>query len=273
MILYIFIAALFRTIDTFIDKILTQKGITRFDYFFYMCVSMLPFAAVMMFFEPIKFEFELIPLLLLGTAAFLRYYQQHAVVGMVRKLEPYQYQTYLTVGIVFTFIIDCFLGTRILGWQNIISVILVLSGVLLIGKINLKLDNLNKDILIRVLCGILQGYVTFYILKYWSNAFYIFSLNFVLTLPFIKRYHNEQHENRNGILKWVFLQQTFGFIAVYLTNSLMSQSVTLGVYVVPMAIVLAIIFSVFKNYSGKKLNLKDVFAVIMVTTGILLLGK
>lgn len=271
MILYIFIAALFRTIDTFIDKILTQKGITRFDYFFYMCVSMLPFAAVMMFFEPLMFEFKLIPLLLLGAAAFLRYYQQHAVVGMVRKLEPYQYQTYLTIGIVFTYIIDCFLGTRIFGWQNITSIVLVLSGVLLIGKFKLELNDLNKDVLIRVLCGILQGYVTFYILKYWSNAFYIFSLNLTLTLPFIKRYNNEKHGNRGEIIKWVFLQQTFGFIAVYITNLLMSQSVTLGVYVVPMAIVLAIIFSVFKNYSGKRLNLKEIIAILMVIIGVILL--
>lgn len=272
MILYIFIAALFRTIDTFIDKILTQKGITRFDYFFYMCFSMLPFAAVMMFFEPIQFEFELFPFLLLGAAAFLRYYQQHAVIGMVRKLEPYQYQAYLTMGIVITYFIDCFLGTRTLALENIISIVLVLSGVLLIGKVKLERSTLNKDILIRVLCGIIQGYVTFYILKYWSNAFYIFSLNLVLTLPFIKKYNNEKHENRSEILKWVFLQQTFGFIAVYITNALMAESVTLGVYVVPMAIILAFLFSYFKNYSGKKFTFKDTVAVVMVILGILFLG-
>ena len=33
MIAYIFAAALFRAIDSFIDKNLTQKGISRFDYF------------------------------------------------------------------------------------------------------------------------------------------------------------------------------------------------------------------------------------------------
>lgn len=271
MVLYIFIAALFRTIDTFIDKVLTQKGITRFDYFFYMCVSMLPFAAVMMMLEPTKFEFSLWPLLLLGTAAFLRYYQQHAVVGMVRKLEPYEYQTYLTMGIVITYVIDCFLGTRYLSLLNIISIILVLGGVLLIGKIKFERNSLNTDILIRVFSGILQGYITFYILKYWSNAFYIFSLNFVLTLPFIKKYNNEKHINRREILKWVFLQQTFGFIAVYMTNNLMAESVTLGIYVVPVAIIMAFIFSFFKNYSGKKFTFKDTVAVLMVIAGILLL--
>lgn len=271
MILYIFIAALFRTIDTFIDKVLTQKGISRFDYFFYMSVSMLPFAAVMMVLEPVRFSLEFFPVLLLVIAAFLRYYQQHAVVGMVRKLEPYQYQTYLTMGLILTYLIDCILGTRILNWQSSASVALVLSGVLLIGNFKAEFNTLNKDILVRIFCGIIQGYVTFYILKYWSNAFYIFSLNFVLTVPFIKRYRSEVHRNRPEIIKWVFLQQSFGFIAVYLTNKLMSESVTLGIYVVPAAIVMAFLFSFFKNYSGKRLVFKDVLAIIMVATGIYLL--
>lgn len=271
MILYILIAALFRTVDTFIDKVLTQKGISRFDYFFYMCVSMLPFAAVMMLYEPLKMKLELFPLMLLALAALLRYYQQHAVVGMVRKLEPYQYQTYLTMGLVITYLVDCYLGTRILGWQSVVSVVLVLGGVSLIGNFRFEYNSLNKDILIRILCGILQGYVTFYILKYWSNAFYIFSLNFVLTVPFIKKYCSEEHHNRTEIIKWVFLQQAFGFIAVYLTNSLMAKSVTVGIYVVPVAIVMAFLFSFFKNYSGKRFVAKDALAVAMVTIGVLLL--
>lgn len=272
MVLYILIAALFRTIDSFIDKVLTQKGISRFDYFFYMCVTMLPFAAVILFFEPLKFEFETIPFLLLGSAAFLRYWQQHAVVGMVRKLEPFQYQTYLTMGIILTYFIDCFLGTRSLNLPNMTSIILVLGGVLMIGNFRLELSILNKDIFIRVFCGILQGYVTFYILKYWSNAFYIFSLNLILTLSFIKRYNNEIHTNRGEIIKWVFLQQMFGFAAVYLTNMLMAKSVTLGIYVVPAAIVMAFLFSFFKNYSGRRLTIKDVVAILAIICGILLLS-
>ena len=111
MIAYIFAAALFRAIDSFIDKNITQKGISRFDYFFYMCISMLPFAFIMMVFEPIKFVFHWGPVILLLVSALLRYLQQHAVVGIIRKVEPYQYQTYLTMGIILTYIIDCFLGT------------------------------------------------------------------------------------------------------------------------------------------------------------------
>lgn len=112
MALYIFITALLRAIGVFIDKVLTQKGITRFDYFFYMCFSMLPFSLIMMVFEPIRFELNWKPILLLCMAAFLRYFQQHAVVGIVRKSEPYQYQTYLTMGISITYIIDCFFRNK-----------------------------------------------------------------------------------------------------------------------------------------------------------------
>lgn len=272
MIAYIFAAALFRAIDSFIDKNLTPKGISRFDYFFYMCISMLPFAFIMMVFEPIKFVFHWAPVILLLVSALLRYLQQHAVVGIIRKVEPYQYQTYLTMGIILTYIIDCFLGTRTLTFENIISIFLVLGGVICIGDLKFRFSNLHWDILIRVFGGLLQGYITFYILKYWSNAFYIFSLNLILTVPFLKRYCAEQHPlNRGEIIRMVFIQQCFGFISVYLTNTIMAKSVTLGIYVVPTAIIIAFLMSFFKNYTTQRIDIKQGLAVIMVTIGILLL--
>lgn len=218
-----------------------------------------------------KFEFGITPILLLLAAAILRYLQMHAVVGMVRKLEPYQYQTYLTMAIVLTYIIDCAIGTRALSIYSIASIVLVLSGVLMIGSFKLEFNSLNKDILIRVATGIFQGYVTYYILRYWSNAVYIFGLNMVLTLPFLKRYNMEYHHKQANIIKWVFIQQTFGFAAVYITNMLMSQSVTLGVYVVPASIVMSFLFSFIKNYSGKSLSVKNLTAIALVISGILLL--
>lgn len=271
MALYIFITALLRAIGVFIDKVLTQKGITRFDYFFYMCFSMLPFSLIMMVFEPIRFELNWKPILLLCMAAFLRYFQQHAVVGIVRKSEPYQYQTYLTMGIAITYIIDCFLGTRLLNWQGIFSVLLVLCGILLVGSVKFERNSLNKDILTRVICGIITGYVTFCILKYWSNALYIFILNLVLTISFAPKYSKESHKGHLSIIKWVFLQQTFGFSFLFMTNNLMAQSVTLGIYVLPVTIVLCVIFSHFKNYSEQKLDIQKIFGICMVLSGILLL--
>ena len=271
MALYIFITALLRAIGIFIDKVLTQKGITRFDYFVYMCFSMLPFAFIMMMIEPIRFELNWKPILLLCAAAFLRYFQQHAVVGIVRKSEPYQYQTYLTMGIAITYITDCFLGTRLFNLQGLLSVFSVLCGILLVGNVKFERNSLNKDILMRVVCGIITGYVTFYILKYWSNALYIFILNLVLTISFVKKYSQENHKGHLNIVKWVFLQQTFGFTFLFMTNNLMAQSVTLGIYVLPVTIVLCVIFSHFKNYSEQKLDIKKILGIFMVLSGILLL--
>jgi len=271
MILYIIATALIRTVATFVNKILAQKGISRFDYFFYMCFSMLPFAVLMMLSESFKFQLHWIPVTLLVVSAVLRYWQQQSMLGMFRKLEPFQYQTYLSMGIVFTYIIDCFLGTKILTWQGVLSILLVLAGVSLIGNLKFEFAGLNKDILLCVFCEIFQGYIVFYILKYWSNAFYIFSLNFILTLIFTPKYTHEKHINRSEILKWVFIQQTFGFSAVYLYNLLTAHSVTSAIYTYPTAIILSYLFSFFKNYSGKSLRFQNVATIVMVGAGILLL--
>ena len=51
----------------------------------------------------------------------------------------------------------------------------------------------------------------------------------------------------------------------------MAQSVTLGIYVLPVTIVLCVIFSHFKNYSEQKLDIQKIFGICMVLSGILLL--
>ena len=88
----------------------------------------------------------------------------------------------------------------------------------------------------------------------------------------MKRYCAEQHPlNRGEIIRMVFIQQCFGFISVYLTNTIMAKSVTLGIYVVPTAIIIAFLMSFFKNYTTQRIDIKQGLAVIMVTIGILLL--
>ena len=156
--------------------------------------------------------------------------------------------------------------------QGVLSVVLVLAGILLIGNIKLERNSLNKDILIRVLCGIISGYITFYILKYWSNAFYIFSLNLILTISFAGKFSKESHKGHLNIIKWVFIQQTFGFAFLFMTNHLMAQSVTLGIYVQPVTIILCYVFSHFKSYSEQKLGINIIMAISMVLAGTLLLG-
>ncbi len=117
-----------------------------------------------------------------------------------------------------------------------------------------------------------MGYVAHYILKYWSNAIYILLLNLSLTILFSKGYTWKYHKERKNIIKWVFIQQSFGFFTVYLGNYLSSNSVTLYQFVKPITIVLTIIMAYFMKTQEKKPKLKDLFAVFLVAVGIGLLN-
>lgn len=276
MILVVFITALISSIAIYIDKHLVNKGISRKDYFYYMCFSMVPFSIIMIIVETInngiKFEFSIIPIILLIIAMFLRYKKQHTIVGCLTHLNPYESSTYMSLGIILAFIIDSIIGVKQFNLISIASITLTLIGVFTIADVKLNIKSLQKDLLIRIICKVGLGYVAHYILKYWSNAIYILLLNLSLTVLFSKGYtwkYNKEHKN---IIKWVFIQQSFGFFTVYLGNYLSSNSVTLYQFVKPITIVLTIIMAYFMKTQEKKPKLKDLFAVFLVAIGIGLLN-
>ena len=270
------LAALMITIGTYIDKHLVNKGISRKDYFYYMCLSMLPFSIVMIIIEiytnNFKLEISLIPIILLIIAMYVRYKKQHTIVGCLTHLNPYESVTYMSLGIILAFIIDSILGINKFNIITLSSIVLTLIGVFTLADVKLKIKSLQKDLIIRILCDVFMGYITHYILKYWSNASFIFILNLLLTLIFSKGYTMEYHDKNKGIIKWVFIQQTFGFCSTYLINYLASNSVVLSSFTKPVSIVLTILVAFFAKNTTKKPKLLDVFAVFLVALGIALLN-
>ena len=114
LVYIVILAATCGAIGQYLDKHLVNMGITRNDYFYYMCFSMVPFSIIMLIIEyfnnQIKFELNLIPFILLFIAMFLRYKKQHTIVGCLKYLNPYEDSAYLTLGIIIAFIIDVILG-------------------------------------------------------------------------------------------------------------------------------------------------------------------
>ena len=276
MILVVFITALISSIAVYIDKHLVNRGISRKDYFYYMCFSMIPFSIIMIIVEwannGFKFEFNIIPIILLLIAMFLRYKKQHTIVGCLTHLNPYESSTYMSLGIILAFIIDSIIGVKQFNLVSIASIVLTLIGVFTIADVKLNIKSLQKDLLIRIICEVGLGYVAHYILKYWSNAIYILLLNLSLTVLFSKGYTWKYHKEHKNIIKWVFIQQSFGFFTVYLGNYLSSNSVTLYQFVKPITIVLTIIMAYFMKTEEKKPKRKDIFAVFLVAIGIGLLN-
>lgn len=276
MIAIVILNAFISTIAQYIDKHLVNKGITRKDYFYYMCLSMIPFAAIMIVIETIngsaKFEFNIIPIGLLLIAMFLRYNKQQAVQGSIKYLNPYEVSTYLSLGIILAFFVDCILGIKQFTIFIFLSIIITLIGVFILADVKLKIKQLQKDLIVRIICEVGLGYVAHYLLKYWSNAVYILLLNLFLTAIFSKNYTFKYHKEHKSIIKWVFLQQTFGFFTIYLGNYLSTNSVTLYQYVRPVTIVFTIFVAFLLKNIDRKPKLKDLFAVVLVAIGVYLLN-
>ena len=272
----VILTALMATIGTYIDKHLVNKGISRNDYFYYMCLSMIPFSIIMIIIEIVtnnfRFEFSIIPIILLVLSMYIRYKKQHTIVGCLEHLNPYESVTYMSLGIILAFIIDSILGIKQFSIITLSSIILTLIGVFVLADVKLKIKSLQKDLIVRILCEVCMGYITHYILKYWSNASFIFILNLLLTLIFSKGYTIQYNKKNKEIIKWVFIQQTFGFCSTYLGNYLSSNSVLLSSFTRPVSIVLTILVAFVIKENTKKPKLSDIFAVFLVALGIGLLN-
>ena len=272
ILLIVILTALISAIGTYIDKHLVNKGISRKDYFYYMCLSMIPFSIILMIVEIVtnnfKFEFGLIPAILLILAMFIRYKKQHTIVGCLTYLKPYESAAYMSLGIIIAFIIDGILGIKAFSIYTAISIILTLMGNFILADAKLKIKSLQKDLIIKMLCDVALGYVTHYILKYLSNASFILLLNLFLTILFSKGYTIKYHKENKEILKWVFIQQIFGVLATYLGNYLLANSVFLSSFTKPISIVLTIMIAFVLKDKMKKPKISDVLAVILVACGV-----
>lgn len=276
MIIFLIIfAALFGAIGQYVDKHLVNMGISRKDYFYYICLSMIPFSILMIIIEIItkqfKFTLEIVPVLLLLIAMLLRYNKQKTIVGCLTYLNPYEDSAYLSLGLLIAFIIDVILGIQTLKIISFISIFITILGVFLISNSKLKIKNLRLDIFVRITTSLLMGYVTHYILIYWSNALFIFILNLFLTLLFCKDYNIKYYTKTKKIIKWCFIQQAFGFTSLYLSNILMSNSVTLSNYVRPTSIIIVLIIALFLKDKEKKPTIKQVLGILLVVAGIVLI--
>lgn len=273
----VLIAGLFGAIGQYLDKHLVNLGISRKDYFYYMCLSMIPFSIVMIVIEymtkELKFCLNIVPIILLLLAMFFRYKKQHTIVGCLKYLNPYEDSAYLTLGIIIAFIIDVVLGIEDLKYISLLSIILTIIGTFLLANSKLKIKNLQKDLLIRIATSLAMSYITHYILLYWSNAVFIFFLNVILTIIFSKGYSFKYNRENKKIIKWVFAQQVFGFCALYLSNYLASKSVTLSSYVRPTSIIAVVVIAMFFKDKEKRPNLKQIIGIMLVVLGVFLINK
>lgn len=272
----IIIAGFLSAIGQYTDKHLANIGTNKDDYFYYMCLTMVPFAFIMVIVEyllgQLKFEFSLISILLLVLAMILRYFKQHTIMGCLKYLNPYEDSAYLSLGMIVAFIIDVILGIENFEVYSILSIIITILGVFCIANSKLKAKNLQKDLIIRILATLAINYTTHFILQYWSNAIFMLILNVLLVILFSKNYTIDYHKKNSKVLKWCIIQQIFGFSSLYLSNLLSSYSVTLSSYVKPTSILIVLLISLSFKEKTKKPSWKQIIGILLVLIGIMLIS-
>lgn len=258
------------TISTYLDKLIVSSGISKKTYFFFECLFIIPFAIFTMSFDKIRFDFSIIPILLLFLAMIFRYYKQQSIVGILKYLEPHEVTTYMSLSILLAYIIDCIIKIKTFSLISVISIILIIYGIFSFSKVKLSLKDLKKDLIIRIITDLGIGYVAFYILKYWSNSLYILLLNIILVLVNVKNKNIDFKINKK-ILVIIFIQQIFNFSLIYSANYLSSSAVIYSQMIKPITLIITTL-SAFLLRIKNKPNMKELINIMIVFLGLVLLS-
>ena len=276
------LASFFWSVQSFAEKRTISAGPSHRDFFYYSCLFLIPFAAVLVFITPFYLELSywLIPIF---TAALLfRYGKMAAIVVTMTHLVPYESEAYMCLSVVLAYVIDCVIRVKTFSLVGVLSIIITLLGVFLIADVKLRIKNLQKGIIIRILCDVGLAYCTRYALVYCSNALFILLLNSIIVLVFSWFYKFNDHKKNLNIVELVIIQQFLGFIVLFLGNAVTQQSVTAYSFIRPIELALCIIIAMFvKNKSllygqgagadeSRSPRIKDGIAIIFIVAGILL---
>lgn len=273
IVILIFVTAFLNSVVCYVDKSIMNKGVTKKEYFYYTCLTMLPFAISMIIFKAItgslKFSIGIVPFLLLALAMFLRYKKQFAIAGMSRALKPFENVCYMSLGLLLAYLVDLLIGLKHFNLVAVSSIIITLIGVFTLAGVKLKLKSLRRDLIVRITCEIGLGYVAHFILSYWSNELYILFNNLLLVILCKQKSSNKRTDKK--IIGMFFVQQLFGFGYIYLYNYLSSFSVTTSSFVKPVTILVTVIISFFL---GKKAmpTIKNLIAILMIIIGVILIN-
>ena len=274
--LLIILCAIISTIGTYINKKIVDKGISRENFFYYMCLTMVFFSCGSLALEVksnnFHFEFSWILVVLLILAMLLRYARQTSFVGYCRKLEPYEFETYMSFSLVICFIIDCLIGAQNFSAFKVLSILFIILGIIFTYNVKINVMNIQKDLILKLIAEVGTSYIIYYALRYCSNGLFILCINLILVIIFTFIYKPYKKENRisKELFILFFIQQAFGFSKTYISNYLSSQSATLAHFISPVSLILITLMA-FVLKREQKPSMKNMLGIGMACLGILLI--
>ena len=139
--LFATLTSVFWAIQSYAEKKTVSTGVSRRDFFFYSCLCLIPFAAVMVFFTPFYLSFHYIFGIIFLLSIILRYGKMTAIVSTVERLVPYESEAYMSLGVILAYTADCVLGVKTFSPWGALSILIALFGVFLIADVKLQIKN------------------------------------------------------------------------------------------------------------------------------------
>ena len=268
--LFVSFTSVFWAAQSYAVKKTISTGIARRDFFFYSCLCLLPFAAVMALVTPVYFTPTLWLIPIFAVSVFLRYGKQIAEASTMEKLVPYESEAYMCLGVILAYIIDCAAAIKSFTLWGCLSIVLAVAGVFLISDVKLQIRKLRISLIIRIVCDVGLGFVTRYALLFCSNSLYILLLNAVIVLLWAHKYKLHSYKDNFPVIKLVIIQQALGFICLFLGNMAAQQSVTAYAFIRPLALAFCILAAFVTKKEARVPKVKDFAAGALIIGGICL---
>ena len=216
--LFVSFTSIFWAVQSYAVKKTVSTGISRRDFFFYSCLCLLPFAAIMLIFTPVYFTPTIWLIPIFAGSVLLRYGKQTAEAATMEKLVPYESEAYMCLGVILAYIIDGISGIKSFTLWGALSIACAVTGVFLISDVKLQIKKLRISLIIRIVCDVGLGFITRYALLFCSNSLYILMLNAIIVLMWCHKYKLASYKSNFPVIKLVIIQQFLGFLCLFLGN-------------------------------------------------------
>jgi drug/metabolite transporter (DMT)-like permease len=249
-----------------------DKGLSAKKFIFIQTFSMIAINGILFLFYPFELVISATTLGLIFSNAILRIISVTIGADNLKYLSALEFSAFSSLAIFVTYLIDTVIGSNQFTILGAVSILFVIIGSVLLAKGRIPFDKVGWKMLMRILCNVLRGYITYFALKQIGNVTFIF-VTFVasglLLLPFMKYFTKEKITKADW--KFSFTSQTFSLVSFIAGNILAKESATHYMLVRPANMVLLLFFTyAISKYKKQNLNLLQIIGAVVILGGIVL---
>lgn len=268
--LLLFIASFIGAGVSIYGKNYIDKGLSARKFIFIQTFSMLVINGLLFFFYPFELVITVTSISLIVANALLRIVSVTIGADNLKHITALEHSAYTSFAIILTYLIDILISSNTFTILGASAIIFIVVGSVLMAKGHLSFKQVGWKLIIRIICMVLRGYVTYFALKEIGNITFIF-LTFVasaiILLPFIQYFTKQKITKVEW--KFSFISQSLSLIAFIAGNVLAKDSATLYMLIRPMNMVIIFLATLFVTKKQRqKLSFMQIIGAVIIIIGI-----